>query len=63
MKDVWMNGWMNLQVDGIMGLEGWVVGWEADQMNDEAKQYNIILNCSQIYRYADSQVPCVTQGS
>lgn len=39
-----MNGWMNLQVDGIMGLEGWVVGWEADQMNDEAKQYNIILN-------------------
>ena len=39
-----MNGWMNLQVDGIMGLEGWAVGWEADQMNDEAKQYNIILN-------------------
>ena len=37
MKDGWMNGWMNLKVDGIMGLEGWVFGWEADQMNDEAK--------------------------
>ena len=31
------DGWRDLQVDGIMGLEGWVAGWEAAQMNDEAK--------------------------